>query len=80
MTPQELTDSREALGLKRTELARLLQTTDRTVRAWENDGDTKWREIPFAVAMLVKLAVKFPMVRRELGIHARADKGKQAAA
>ena len=83
MTPQELTDAREALGLKRTELARLFETTDRTVRAWENDSDsdTKWREIPFAVAMLIKLAVKYPKVRRELGIRtAKSPKGEQAPA
>lgn len=68
MTPEQFTQAREALGLKRIELARLFETTDRTVRAWENDADTKWRAIPFAVAMLIKLAVKSPMVRRELGI------------
>lgn len=70
MTAEELTAARQALGLKRIELARLFHTTDRTVRAWENGegADTKWREIPFAVAMLIKLAVKSAMVRRELGI------------
>lgn len=80
MSPDEFKQAREALGLKRSQFARLFQTTDRTVRAWENDGDTKWREIPFAVATLVKLAVKFPMVRRELGIQSARPKGKQAAA
>lgn len=80
MTPAELTEARQALGLRRIELARLFETTDRTVRAWENDvdTDTKWRPIPFAVAMLIKLAVKYPKVRRELGIKAR--KGEQAPA
>ena len=70
MTPEELTTARQALGLKRIQLARLMHTTDRTVRAWENGegADTKWREIPFAVAMLIKLALKSAMVRRELGI------------
>jgi DNA-binding XRE family transcriptional regulator len=70
MTPEEFTGARQALGLRRSELARLLETTDRTVRAWENDAlsDTKWRAIPFAVAMLMRLAVKYPKVRRELGI------------
>ena len=80
MTPQELTDAREALGLKRSELARLLETTTRTVLAWEKDTDTKWREIPFAVAMLMKLAVKYPKVRHELGIKTPRAKGEQAAA
>ena len=75
MTPSEFTEARQALGLKRSELARLFETTDRTVRAWENDADTKWRAIPFAVAMLLRLAVKYPKVRRELGI-----KGQQAKA
>ena len=81
MTPEEFTAARQALGLKRIELARLFETTDRTVRAWENDvsTDTKWRAIPFAVAMLIKLAVKYPKVRRELGIKAR-PKGEQAPA
>ena len=77
MTPEELKQARAALGLKRSQFARLFRTTDRTVRAWENDGDTKWREIPFAVALLVELAVKSPMVRREL--QARL-KGQQAPA
>jgi DNA-binding transcriptional regulator YiaG len=79
MTSQELTEAREALGLKRIDLARLFETTDRTVRAWENDVDTKWRPIPFAVATLIRLAVKYPTVRRELGIKAKR-KSKQAAA
>lgn len=66
MTPEELTQAREALGLRQIELARLLETTGRTVRAWEN-GTPRWR-IPFAVAALMRLAVKSAMVRRELGI------------
>ena len=80
MTPQELTAARQALGLKRSELARLLETTARTVQAWENDVDTKWREIPFAVAMLIKLAIKYPKVRHELGIKTPRAKGEQAQA
>lgn len=83
MSPEEITQARKALGLRRIELARLFETTDRTVRAWENDvsTDTKWRPIPFAVAMLLKLAVKYPTVRRELGIKTKArDKGAQAPA
>lgn len=83
MTPAELMEAREALGLKRSQFARLFQTTDRTVRAWENDGDTKWREIPFAVATLVRLALKLPAVRRELGIailKAPRAKGEQTPA
>ena len=81
MSPDEFTQAREALGLTRADLARLFQTTDRTVRAWENDADsdTKWRAIPFAVAALMTLAVKYPKVRRELGIKT-TRKGKQAAA
>lgn len=80
MTPAEFIAARETLGLTRADLARLFQTTDRTVRAWENDADTKWREIPFAVATLMTLAVKYPKVRRELGIKARRKKGLKAAA
>jgi DNA-binding transcriptional regulator YiaG len=79
MTPDEFTQAREALGLTRADLARLFQTTDRTVRAWENDADTKWRAIPFAVAMLMTFAVKYPKVRRELGIKA-LKKSQQAEA
>jgi DNA-binding transcriptional regulator YiaG len=73
MTSSELTQAREALGLTRSELARLLETTDRSVRAWENDADTQWREIPFAVAALLRLAVKYPQVRHDLGIFARDE-------
>lgn len=76
MTPAEFTEARQALGLKRSELARVLRTTARSIRGWENDGDTQWREIPFAIAMLMTLAVKSAMVRRALKIH---GKGEQAA-
>lgn len=78
MTPAEITEAREALGLRRVDLARLFRVTDRTVRNWENDADMKFREIPFTAAALLRLAVKSAMVRRELGIQTR--KSKQAAA
>jgi transcriptional regulator with XRE-family HTH domain len=79
LKPDEFTQAREALGLTRADLAGLFQTTDRTVRAWENDADTKWREIPFAVAVLMTMALKYPNVRRELGIKTRR-KSRQAKA
>jgi DNA-binding XRE family transcriptional regulator len=80
LTADEFRQAREALGLKGLDFARIFHVTDRTVRAWESDTPTKWR-IPFATAMLIKLAVKFPQVRRELGIVAKkaANKGQSAA-
>ena len=80
MTPAELTEARQALGLRRSELARLFETTDRTVRAWENGegADTKWRPIPFAIATLIKLAVKYPKIRHELGIKTRQSQQAKA--
>lgn len=78
MTPAEFTEARQALGLRRSELARLFETTDRTVRAWENDVDTKWRPIPFAVATLIRLAVKYPKIRHELGIKAKQSQQAKA--
>lgn len=79
MNPDEFRQAREALGLKGLDFARIFHVSDRTVRAWES-GATRWR-IPFATAMLIKLAVKFPQVRRELGIVAKkaANKGQSAA-
>jgi DNA-binding transcriptional regulator YiaG len=77
MTPAELTEAREALGLRSIDFARTFQISDRTLRAWEA-GAPRWR-IPFATATLIKLAVKFPQVRRALGIAKKAaDKGQSA--
>lgn len=79
MTPEELTQARAKLGLTARAFAPIFGVTDRTVRAWEN-GDSNAREIPRAIALLVKLAVKYPAVRRELGIAKKApDKSEPAA-
>ena len=37
MTPSQFKQARQSLGLSQSELAAILNTTDRTVRKWEND-------------------------------------------
>jgi DNA-binding transcriptional regulator YiaG len=66
MTAAELRKARAELGLTGEELGRVLLVTGRAVRAWERDD--KPTRIPGAVAILVRMALKNPTVRRELGI------------
>ena len=71
MTPDELRQARAALGLTGLELANALDVSDRTVRAWESGTrDGKPSPIPQSIAVLVRLALKYASVRRELGINA----------
>jgi hypothetical protein len=89
VSPAEFREACAELGLYQAQFARLFQVSDRTARAWGNEGgeDTQWRPIPYAVATLLKCALKYPQVRRELGIpherpprSARAVKGQSAEA
>ena len=84
MTPTELRRLRAALGVTGAELARALEVTDRTVRGWEAGVGRRGEPnpIPRAVAVLLRLALKSPSVRRELGISSRAhgERHRQGAA
>jgi DNA-binding transcriptional regulator YiaG len=69
MTPEELKAARENLGLTQPEFAKAFEVSVRAVGGWEqgvrNGHD---HTIPAPVALLVKLALRHPAVRRELGI------------
>lgn len=69
MTPDELKAARAQLGLTQSEFARAFQVSPRAVGGWEQ-GERNGRPhaIPKAVALLVRIALKHPTVRRELGI------------
>ena len=70
MTPDEIKAARETLGLTQVEFAKAFQVSPRAIRGWEH-GERNGRPhaIPPVVALLVKFAVKHPMIRRELGIN-----------
>ena len=70
MTPGELKEARNTLGLTLVEFARAFDVNDRTVRGWENGARNggKPTPVPRPIAVLVRLALKNASVRRELGI------------
>jgi DNA-binding transcriptional regulator YiaG len=69
MSPGEFKAARRALGLTQIEFAHTFQVSPRAVGGWEQ-GERNGRPhtIPPAIALLVRFAVKHPMIRRELGI------------
>jgi transcriptional regulator with XRE-family HTH domain len=69
MTPEEFKTARKALGLTQVEFAQVFQVSPRAVGGWEQ-GERNGRPhtVPPVVALLVRFAVKHPMIRRELGI------------
>jgi DNA-binding transcriptional regulator YiaG len=71
MTPDELRAARRALGLTGAELAELMGFASRTLRVWEGRDAKQTAPIPRAVEIIVNLALKYPIVRRELGIKGR---------
>ena len=69
MTPNELKAARAALGLTQSEFAHVFQVSPRAVGGWEQGTrDGRPHAIPPALALLVRFALKHPMIRRELGI------------
>lgn len=68
MTPDELKAARVELGLTQPEFAKVFQVSPRAVGGWEQ-GERNGRPhtIPNPVA-LVRIALKHPTIRRELGI------------
>jgi DNA-binding transcriptional regulator YiaG len=69
MTPDELKAARAALGLTQPEFALAFQVSERAVRGWEHGArNGKPHAIPPVVALLVRAAIKHPVLRRELGI------------
>ena len=69
MTPDELKAARAKLGLTQPEFARVFRVSPRAVGGWEQ-GERNGRphKISKPVALLVRLALKHPTIRRELGI------------
>lgn len=69
MTPEELKAARLVLGLTQTEFAKAFQVSARAIGGWEQ-GERNGRphQIPDVVALLVRIALKHPTIRRELGI------------
>jgi len=69
MTPLELKAARDSFGLTQPEFARVFQVSPRAVGGWEQ-GERNGRphSIPAPVALLVRFALRHPMIRRELGI------------
>lgn len=69
MTSREFAAARQALGLTGEQVAAMLQTHLRTVRGWEQGmRNGAPAEVPHPVALLMRLAVKYPAVRRDIGI------------
>jgi DNA-binding XRE family transcriptional regulator len=73
MKPEELRQARLTLGLTAVEFARVFDVNERTLRSWEY-GVVKGKPspIPRPIAVLVRLALKYATVRRELGIASKA--------
>jgi DNA-binding transcriptional regulator YiaG len=69
MTPEQFKAARLVLGLTQTEFAKAFQVSPRAVGGWEQ-GERNGRKhaIPPVVALLVRVAIKHPTIRRELGI------------
>jgi transcriptional regulator with XRE-family HTH domain len=84
MTAAELRQARAELGVTGEQLARALDVDVRTFRGWEG-GARQGRPapVPGSIAILVRLALKFANVRRELGIPNNGAqtgrKGREAA-
>lgn len=64
MSPGELKDARRSFGLTAEELGRLLGFASKSISRYEMGH----RPIPQALAILVRLLVKFRAVRAELGV------------
>jgi DNA-binding transcriptional regulator YiaG len=70
MTPDELKAVRAKLGLTQPKFARAFQVSLRAVGGWEQGvRNGRSHAIPAPLALLVKFALKHPIIRRELGIH-----------
>ena len=69
MTADELRTARNQLGVSGAEFARAFDVSERTLRSWEGAIHNKRLiPVPRTVAMLVRLALKNPSIRRELGL------------
>ena len=69
MTPNEIKAARAQLGLTQAEFAEAFKVDLRTVGGFEQ-GERNGRpsKMPPSLALLVRLALRHPTVRRELGI------------
>ena len=69
MTAEEVKAARESLGLTQAEFASAFRVSLRAIGGWEQ-GSRNGRPsiIPPSTALLVRFALKHPVIRRELGI------------
>ena len=68
MTGPELQQARKRLGVTGAEFARAFEVHERTLRSWEGSiHKGRIVPVPRAVAILTRLALKDPSVRREHG-------------
>lgn len=69
MTPDEIKAARAQLGLTQAEFAKAFQVDLRTVGGFEQGArNGRPSKMPPSLALLVKFALKHPVIRRELGI------------
>src|SRR5262252_6989661 len=69
MTAAEFRLARKALKLTFADVSRLFELNERTVRGWERGKrNGKPAPVPYAISLLMRLAVKHGIIRRELGI------------
>jgi DNA-binding transcriptional regulator YiaG len=69
MTPDEIRAARAQLGMTQAEFATAFKVDLRSIGGWEQ-GSRNGRPstMPPSLALLVRLALRHPMIRRELGI------------
>jgi DNA-binding XRE family transcriptional regulator len=69
MTPDEIKSARATFDLTQEEFAKAFLVSKRAVGGWETGHrNGKPHAVPEPVACLIKLALKYDNVRRELGI------------
>lgn len=69
MTADDLKAARAALGLTQAEFAKAFQVDVRTIGGFEQGGrNGRPSTIPRPLALLVGMALRHPIIRRELGI------------
>lgn len=69
MSPAQLKAARKKLGLSADELAKLVGVSSRSMTRYESGR----RETPYAIGLLLSLAMRFKAVRRDLGIAFERD-------
>jgi DNA-binding transcriptional regulator YiaG len=69
MTGAEFQAAREQLGLTQDQFSKIFHVSLRTVGGWEQgERNGTPQVVPLFVSLLMKVALKYPGIRRELGI------------